>query len=188
MDPISSEYERYAVVAFADVETSGVVERIRTSIPPRVAVMPAHVTVKGSFTDPVSLTQVWQRIEDTALITPRLSVPCENVRLSDTHLTVRMGTTPPLQELHDRLFDRLADLINDVYGDRRGDGYSPHMTVLYWIDAAERETARGFVPELERLRPVRLDSVSLTGRVGDAESGEWVTIRTAQLAAGASTD
>lgn len=51
-------HERFSVVCFVDRKVNRLVEELRKKIPPRVAVMPAHVTVKGSFVEPVSIPEI----------------------------------------------------------------------------------------------------------------------------------
>lgn len=177
-------HERFAVVAFADERVHNIVEDLRREIPPRIAVMPAHVTVKGSFVEPISSKEVQRRIERQALRTDRMVVDVERVALGDTHLSLSLIPNPALVEFHNGLYYALEDLVRDDYGDGPGDEYRPHLTVLYGLSAEERVRTFGLLGPLEQVKDVELREVSLVGRRGGAVDGIWEVIHAWPLGSG----
>ena len=180
-DAPSARYERYSIVAFADAVTTALVDALRAAIPPRIPVMPPHVTVRGSFVEPVSLAAVWAAIEEESAATAPMSVEVERLQVGETSVGLRLRPHPRLQSLHDRLYHRLATQVTDVYGDAPGAGYRPHMTAMYGLDAAAKAQLAPLLSDLEGLGAIELESVSLVGRGGSAQSGRWVTIGTAPM-------
>jgi 2'-5' RNA ligase len=175
------QHERYSVVCFADAATAAAVEQLRRRLPPRVAVMPAHVTVKGSFTGPQSLETVQARIARAAREAGPMQVQVGEVAVSASHLGLRIKPNPELVALHDRLYTALSELVTDVYGDCPGAGYHPHLTALYGLTADDRVLALELVPQLRRIGAVGLTAVSLVGRVGGSLDGRWEEIRSVSL-------
>ena len=53
-------YTRYAVVLFLPEEERRKVDALRARLPIPVAMIPAHVTVKGSFDSPEDLPKVYE--------------------------------------------------------------------------------------------------------------------------------
>ena len=171
------QHERFSVVAFADEAVLAIVDAIRREIPPRVAVMPAHVTLKGSFVEPVSLATIEERVERIAAQATPLRVEVDRIHTGEKHLGLSLVPGPELVALHDSLFHVLADLVTDVYGDKPGEGYRPHLTVLYGLVPEEGIRAEGLLGRLGLVRSIGLREVSLVGRVGGAENGVWEAIR-----------
>ena len=176
--PADGQHERFSVVAFADEAVLATVDAIRREIPPRIAVMPAHVTLKGSFIEPVSLATIEERIEHTAAQGTPLQVEVDRMYSGEKHLGLALVPGPDLVALHDSLFYALEDLVEDVYGDGPGEDYRPHLTVLYGLEPEERARAQSFLGPLELVRSIELREVSLVGRVGGAEDGLWEVIGT----------
>ena len=59
----AAEYDRFAVVAFATPDVLDAVEGIRRRLPPSGRpILPAHVTIKGTFVEPLDLAAVTERI------------------------------------------------------------------------------------------------------------------------------
>lgn len=170
------QYERFSVVCFADEAVSGVIGELRRLIPPRIAVMPAHVTAKGSFIEPICLQTVQDRIADEARRSAPMQVQVHEVTIRTAHVGLRMESSPPLAALHDGLFAALEDLVRDVYGDKPGAEYHPHMAVFYGLTPEDHSKALELTPALQQIRAVRLGEVSLVGRIGGSQDGHWVEI------------
>ncbi len=175
------QYARFAVVCFVDEATSGVIQELRRLIPPRIAVMSAHVTVRGSFVEPACLRTIEQRIAREVRCSGPLQVPVSEVSVQATHVELRLVPTQALTAVHDRLYAVLADVVRDVYGDKPGAGYHPHMTVFYDLTPEDRMQALEVIPALRKIRALALNSVSLVGRVGSSRDGYWEEVRSFPL-------
>lgn len=97
-------HERFSVVCFVDQKVNRLVEGLRREIPPRVAVMPAHVTVKGSFVEPVSIPEIQARIEREAVRTGSIELQVQRLFTGDRTIGLSLLPTAELMTLHNGLF------------------------------------------------------------------------------------
>ena len=171
-------HERFSVVCFVDQKVNRLVEGLRRKIPPRVAVMPAHVTVKGSFVEPVSIPEIQTCIERETVRTGSIELQVQRLFAGDRSMGLSLLPTAELMTLHNGLFYALEPLVKDVYGDRPNDQYRPHLTIFYGLSPEERKHAIDLLEPLERLQSVQLQDVNLMGRTGGAKDGTWEVIHT----------
>ncbi len=177
----NQSFQRFAVVSFPDRTSVQRIEELRAEIPPRIAVMAPHVTLKGSFIDPASIDEIKQGIEEIACESSPLQIEVKSIHIGDPHIGLNLISTPELVSLHDQLYYALQPLVMDVYGDKPGPDYHPHMTVFYGLSKDELNRAKHLVQDLEDLSSFKLTEVSLVGRTGSAETGQWKTIQSFPL-------
>ena len=113
-------HERFSVVCFVDQKVNRLVEGLRREIPPRVAVMPAHVTVKGSFVEPVSIPEIQARIERETVRGIYRTTGTEII-YGRQNRGLSLLPAAELMTLHNGLFYALEPFVKDVYGDRPND-------------------------------------------------------------------
>lgn len=181
LDP--APFDRFAVVAFGTPEVIAAVETIRRALPPSGRpILPAHVTVKGTFVEPIALAQI-------AVVIRSCCAEARSFTLTTSHLNVwddeagsgvlfEVEEAPELARLHWRLVERLKGLATTIYYGEDIGVYTPHLTIVQQIPAEDAEAA---VPVIEKLSsgfsfPVA--EVALVGRRGGAA---WETLTTFPL-------
>ena len=92
-------HERFSVVCFVDQKVNRLVVGLRREIPPRVAVMPAHVTVKGSFVEPVSIPEIQARIERETVRTGSIELQVQRLFTGDR--TIGLSLLPTASKMAD---------------------------------------------------------------------------------------
>lgn len=177
----NQSFQRFAVVSFLDGASVQRIEELRAELPSRIAVMPPHVTLKGSFIDPTSIDEIEQGIGKIACESSPLRIEVKSIHIGETHIGLTLTPTTDLISLHDQLFYTLQPLVTDVYHDRPGSDYHPHTTVFYGLSGNELNRAKHLVQDLEDLSSFTLTEVSLVGRMGSAETGQWKTIQSFPL-------
>jgi 2'-5' RNA ligase len=177
----NSSFQRFAVVSFPDRASVQRIEELRAELPPRIAVMAPHVTLKGSFIGPTSIDEIQQEIGKIACESSPLRIEVKSIHIGEIHIGLDLIPTTDLISLHDQLFYALQLLVTDVYHDRPGSDYHPHMTVFYGLSENELNRAKRLVQDLEDLSSFTLTEASLVGRMGSAETGQWQTIQSFPL-------
>ena len=172
------DHERFAVIGLADEEATALTEYLRRQFPPTVAVMPAHTTLRGSFIDPRTIGEVQASLaRELTGVTLRQPLEVEEVVKGPSNLALVLQPTPEIIELHDRLYYALEGLITDAYGDRPGDGYHPHLTLLYSATEADLDAAYLLVQQ-RGISSVSVRSAALMGRRGGGVEGHWEALST----------
>ncbi len=182
-------YSVYSCVAFATPEQQREVQTLRDAVKAQRSMMPAHVTVKGTFCEIPSLDIVKALVARVAEATPDFFVEfASGIELGREYDTtpgsafVQYRKTTELVGLHDRLFDALAPVTTNAYGREQGDDYRPHLTVFdeplpelkqlgKELVAKTKVTGTGF--------PVH--EVWLMGHVGPPYRGRWMPIESFRL-------
>ena len=126
-------FQRFAVVSFPDRASVQRIEELRAELPPRIAVMAPHVTLKGSFIEPTSIDEIEQGIGKIAGEASPLQIEVKIIHIGETHIGLNLTPTTDLISLHDQLFYTLQPFVTDAYHDRPGSDYHPHMTVFYGL-------------------------------------------------------
>lgn len=182
-------YSVYSCVAFATPGQQREVQTLRDAVKAQRSMMPAHVTVKGTFCEIPSLDTVKALVARVAAATLGFAVEFESaIELGRTYDTaagwagVKFRKTPELAGLHDSLYRVLAPVTTNAYGPEQGDDYRPHMTVFdeplpelkqlgKELVAKAKVTGTGF--------PVH--EVWLMGHVGQPYRGRWMPIESFRL-------
>ena len=94
-EPDQWGYTRYAVVLFVPEEGRRKVDAVRAQLPIPVAMIPAHVTVKGSFDSPKDLDEVRRRVREVAGRTRPFDVELLDILVGMSGAGPRAGRTCP---------------------------------------------------------------------------------------------
>ena len=194
----SAEYDRFSVVAFAPDLVRESIEDLRRQLPAsgRPIIAP-HVTLKGTFVDPVDLNQIAARVAATC-------EPVEPIEVSlgelydytngeNASIGFRVLAPAALADLHRRLVSSLEILCVPLGGSfENPDVIHPHLTVVQQISieslASARKVADAYdVPRRFRLvstgRAWRPRSISPSPRIRRArESGRAAWLRSTRAA------
>ena len=139
--------------------------------------IPAHVTVLGTFCEIEGLDGVFEQVANAATDSrPVVVAPTGEIIESTDRRTALavVDVTPELQALHDRLARSVLPTATNAYRDP-GD-FLAHLT--FYQEIPESQTDRGL--QLAggcELDEFTVDGVTLMGRVGTASDGEWRVIR-----------
>jgi 2'-5' RNA ligase len=179
----ASAFDRFGVVAFGTPEVVAAVERIRGALPPSGRpILPAHVTVKGTFVDPIDLDQVVERVRACAAAAPpvTLSTSVLHVWGNDVSGTVvfEVDAPPAFAQLHWKLVEVLDGLATTRYHGEDSGVYTPHLTVVQEIPP---EAARAAVPVIERMASGFRFDVTEIALVGRRAGTVWETLTTFPL-------
>lgn len=163
----AADYDRFAVVVYAPPDVRAEVEEIRRLAPPSGRpMMEAHVTIKGSFVQPVDLDRIAERVRDGCAAAEPFPLTTEEIRVWTNTVVLKMGVTDAHANLHWELVRQLKDLcVTDYYGEDIGH-YSPHLTLVQDIPADQIEAALAII---ERYRPsyaFTATEATLAGRRG----------------------
>ena len=182
-------YAVYSCVAFATPEQQKEVQALRDAVKAQRSMMPAHVTVKGTFCEIPSPDRIKALVRQVADTTQAFKaefaggiVPGPRYDTGEGWAGVAVRKTPPLVDLHERLCDTLAAVTTNAYGPESGDDYHPHVTVIHEplpelkpigkeLVAKAKLTGSGF--------PVQ--EIWLMGHVGPPYRGTWTTIESFRL-------
>lgn len=177
-------YDRFAVVAFGTPTVVEAVERIRRALPPSGRpILPAHVTVKGTFVEPTDLAEIAERVRTCcaearpfALTTGALDVWSD---AGGSGVLFHVEESPELTRLHWQLVEQVKGLATTVYYGEDIGVYTPHLTVVQQIPAADAEAA---APVIERSAASGFTfPVAETALVGRRGGTAWETIATFPL-------
>jgi len=181
VDP--APYDRFAVVAFGTPVVVEAVERIRRALPPSGRpILPAHVTIKGTFVEPIDLDQIAERVraccadaQPFSLTTGALDVWSDE---GGGGVLFHVEESPELTRLHWRLVEELKGLAVTTYFGEDIGVYTPHLTIVQQIPGNE---ARAAVPVVERLSSGFTFLVTETALVGRRGCTAWETLTTFPL-------
>jgi 2'-5' RNA ligase len=183
-------YSVYSLVAHASAEQVRMVAEVREAVGQERAVIPAHVTVRGTFHGIESLDELRSALRETAegLEPTRVTFDPGGWELH-TNQGDRHGchlpcvTTPALLSLH-RTFDAvIAPRSRDAYGD----SYRAHLTLCQDCTREQVQRAAALAADMDIGTGFDVASVELMGRVGPAFGGRWTLIESLPLAPGPPT-
>ena len=175
-------YAVYSVVAFADRAIQERVQAVRDAVAVERSMMPAHITVKGTFCRIKQLDEIITTISDIAASSDPVEIIFEGGANqswpdSDNQLGFQgIEITPDLKALHMKLFDALTPITTLAYGPE-GQSYRAHLTVYSEPSSGHEDLANQLAAGLDLGTGFIADSVCLMGHVGTPYSGEWKIIR-----------
>jgi len=172
-EPDRSGYTRYAVVLFLPEEERRKVDVLRARLPIPVAMVPAHVTVKGSFDSPEDLDEVRRHIREIADKTRPFDVELLGTVTWSTSVAYEVAISPEMRALHDALYEAIEPITRNVYGPEAGEDFRPHMTVCQELPAEAVGEAERLAQKLDISRRFQADSMCLMGLVGHRHGGRW---------------
>jgi 2'-5' RNA ligase len=166
-------YTRYAVVLFLAEEERRKVDTVRVHLPIPVAMIPAHVTVKGSFDSPGNLDEVRRCVREVASSTRPFDVELVRVAVWGKTVVYEAAVSPEIRTLHDALYDAIEPVTRNVYGDEAGERFRPHMTVCQELPAGAVEEAERLARALDIAKRFRIGAMQLMALVGPRHGGHW---------------
>ena len=175
-EPDQYGYTRYAVVLFAPEEDRRKVDAVRAQLPIPVAMIPAHVTVKGSFDSPEDLDEVRRRIREAAGRTRPFDVELLGTLTWAGVVVYEVAISPQIRALHDTLYDAIEPITRNVYGAEAGERFRPHMTLCQELPAEAVEEAKRLAEALDIAKRFRAEAMHLMGLVGPRHGGRWEVV------------
>jgi 2'-5' RNA ligase len=180
-------YSVYALVSQASPEQVRLVAEVREAVGQARAVIPAHVTVRGTFYGIDGLDEMRGLLRRTAagLEPTRVEFSPGGWKLhsddGDRHGCVMpCVTSPALRSLHEAFDAVISPRSRDGYGY----GYRAHMTLCQDCTREQVHQAMALVAGRDFGTGFSFDSVELMGRVGPAFGGEWTLIESLPLTGG----
>lgn len=177
-------YSVYTLVTHASAAQVRMVAEVRDAVGQARAVIPAHVTVRGTFHGIESLVEMRRLLRETAAGLPpgRVEFSPDGWQLhaagGDRHgCAMPCLTTPALRSLHDAFDAVIRPRSEDAYGDI----YRAHLTLCQDCTREQAQQARAMVADLDIGTGFSFGSVELMGRVGPAFGGEWTLIESLPL-------
>jgi hypothetical protein len=178
-------YSVCALVAHATAEQVRMVAEAREAVGQARAVIPAHVTVRGTFHGIESLEGMRGLLRETAAVLEPAQVEFGpggwkmHTEDGDRHGCVMpCVTTPALRSLHETFDAVVRPRSQDAYGN----GYRAHLTLYQDCTGDQVQRAEAVVAGLDIGTGFSFESVELMGRVGPAFGGEWTLIESFPLA------
>jgi 2'-5' RNA ligase len=178
-------FDRFAVVAFGTPEIVETVEQIRRQLPPSGRpILPAHVTVKGTFVEPSDLDEIVARVQRCCAEAQPFSLTSGVLHVwtdgSDGSVVCEVEASEEGVRLHWQLVEVLAGLATTTYYGEDIGVYTPHLTIVQEIPTPEAEAA---VPIIERSLTGFTFTVTELALVGRRGGEAWETLTTFPLAA-----
>jgi hypothetical protein len=165
-------YSVYCLVLLAPEPVASDVQKVRELLRPERAMIPAHVTILGTFCEIESLERVYEQIAGAMAGTDGLNlVPTGDIFESPNVLTAGavIEVSPEMQALHDRLAEAILPTAINVYLDPAN--FIAHLTYYQELPGSEKERGGRITREFE-LSAFDVDGVTLMGRVGTSSEGE----------------
>src|SRR5262245_6473083 len=131
LDP--GAYDRFSVVAYGTPEIVAAVERVRQMLPPSGRpILPAHVTVKGTFVEPTDLDEIAARIGRACAEAEPYTLTTGIVDVGSNGDSSGVGLHVEAAEegvrLHWQLVEVLKGLATTIYYGEDIGVYMPHLT------------------------------------------------------------
>jgi 2'-5' RNA ligase len=161
------------------------VAEVREAVGQTRAVIPAHVTVRGTFYGMESLDEMRGLLRETAhgLEPTRVAFGLAGWTIhtddGDRHgCVLPCVTSPALRALHQAFDAAIRPRSRDAYGD----GYRAHLTLCQDCTREQAQQAEALIAGMDFGTGFDVNSVELMGRVGPAFGGRWTLIESLPLA------
>jgi 2'-5' RNA ligase len=167
----AADCDRFSVVIYAPPEVQDQVEEIRRLAPPcGRPMMPAHITVKGSFVRPTDLDLITERTRHCCEAAQPFTVEARRIQLwGDDRLaifTLSVEASEPLSDFHWHLVREIKDLaVTDYYGEDIGI-FSPHITLVQDFPTVEVPAALAAIKRFSPRYTFEATEAALAGRRG----------------------
>ncbi len=170
-------YSVYAGVLLAPRAQADAVARLRERIRPQRAMLPAHVTVMGTFCGIESLDGVKRLFRQVSARHGPVEVKFDGagLQLFKDSGGLFVEKSAALAGLHKEITAAIGAVSIDAYGyaDER---YAPHLTLWQECPPENATLAGELGREVKLGAGFRVDAVAFVGRSGPAHGGRWVTI------------
>ncbi len=149
-------YAVYSVVVLATPEQQMTVQAVRDAVKNQRSMIPAHVTVKGTFCEISSLDEIKERIARAASAADPFYLEFDG--MAEVHIskllksdlcTQPIRKTRQLVELHDLLYDELFAVTTNAYGREDRDKFRAHLTVYSEPVAELQQKGRDLAASLD---------------------------------------
>ena len=170
-------YSVYCLVLLAPEPITSEVQHVRNLLGPERTMIPAHVTILGTFCGIESLDRVFEQIAGAVAGTKVLTLaPTGDTFESPNRVTAGavIEVSQDMQALHDRLAEAVLPTATNAYHDPAD--FVAHLTYYQQIPESVQEFGSRITGEFE-LAEFTVDAVTLMGRVGTASEGEWRVVR-----------
>ena len=185
LHPRAADYDRFSIVAFAPPDDRAAVEELRRRLPPSGRpILPAHVTIKGTFVEPGNLDQIGEAIEKACADASPFPLTTTGIRVfgrEDGGVGLAIQGSDAFFALHRRLAADLAPLCRTIYEAELTNTFHPHLTIVQQIPASAVEPARATVEAANLHLDFPATEASLVARrIGQA----WETLRSFPIGTG----
>jgi 2'-5' RNA ligase len=169
LDP--APYDRFSIVAFAPPEIREAVEALRQQLPPSGRpIMPAHVTLKGTFVEPGDLGQIADVVRQTCATASPITITTTGIHVFGGEgggVALAVGESEPLMSLHRLLVARLRGQCRTIYSmEGTTAAFHPHLTLVQQVPASVLDAARMLVERAALQCTFQAREASLVGRRG----------------------
>ena len=149
---------------------------MRAQLPRITAMIPAHVTVKGSFDSPDDLDEVRCRVREIAEGARPFEAELVELLVEGDGMGFSVAISPEIRALHDALYDAIEPVTRNVYGDEAGSSFRPHMTACQEMPAEAVEEGKRLAGALDIARRFQVEAMQLMGLVGPRHGGRWEVV------------
>jgi len=179
----AAAFDRFAAVAFGTPDVLAAIESLRRALPPSGRpILPGHVTVKGTFVDPLDLEEIARRIAACCAVSEPFTVTAGHwqVRVDGdwSNCWLEADDCPPMTRLHEALVSALSGLCTTTYVGEAEGTFVPHLTLAQQFPLASADAARDILTAASPQFTFRVSAIALVGRRGGTA---WETIRSYPL-------
>lgn len=179
----AAAYDRFAVVLYGSPAVIAAVQAIRDQLPlSGRPILPGHVTVKGTFIDPVNLDQTAETIREIAARHAPIAVAADacRARVDGPYCGVWLDVehTRAIHALHDELVRTLADHGKTIYAGEAEGRFRAHLTIVEEVPAEQEAAILATIERFDHRFAWTAREVALVGRRGGAA---WETLTTPPL-------
>jgi len=169
-------YSVYAVVIVAPREIMQMVGGLRQTLRITRPMIPAHVTVKGTFYDVPDLDDLRKRLAAlaTRMRSFRLRFDGQQHANEGRHRFFAVQKTYELMNLHRDLESLIGPVSKNAYGDHE---YQPHLTIYERVTEEQAATGQVVAEFMDPGAGFIATAFSLMARKGKAADGTWVEVQ-----------
>ena len=165
------------------------VASLRSRTHPDRRYVPAHVTVKGTFSTDLPIAHLRRLIASVAVDHAPIHVTFASVEewAQDGSFRVQMvHRSRELEVLHEALVDVLDSVSTGHYGPERGDAFRPHLTLYEGVPPDRIPATQRLAASVCLGTGFTAPRVDLVGRFGPRVTGPWRTLARVPFGSGTS--
>ena len=180
----SNGYAVYSVVVMADLQQQAAIEQVRQAVGNMRSMIPAHVTVKGTFCQVDNLNELITIVRRIAQDTKPFEVrfkpggPEKEISKEGSEFATQpIEKTSELVRLHERLYEAISPITMLAYGREDGDHFWPHMGIYAEPSPELADRADHLLSVLQISDGYHCDAMFLMGHIGRPYRGRWTVVR-----------
>ena len=179
----ATDYDRFSVVTFAPPDIREAVDALRRQLPPSGRpIMAAHVTIKGTFVDPVDLDEITEVIRGACAEAAPFDVTTSHVHTFSGPdaggVALLVEPSDAFLALHRRLVEDLHTHCRTIYDMELTNTFRPHLTIVQQIPIGLVAGSRSLVEAAQSRYTFPATEAVLVGRrIGQA----WESLRAMQI-------